>query len=98
MVVDFNHYLISSLAEAELRYHAGECRNCQQVVRGYEIVAKHMQNESSLLEDQVGSATDGVLENLKKFRDLLVSFRVMYLFKKSIKPSFVAINIFIIGS
>lgn len=75
---DFSRYSIAlnSLAEAELRYHAGECRNCQHVVKGYENVAKHMQSESSLLEDQVGSSTDGVLENLKKFRDLLVSFRV----------------------
>lgn len=75
---DFSRYSIAlnSLAEAELRYHAGECRNCQHVVKGYENVAKHMQSESSLLEDQVASATDGVLENLKRFRDLLVSFRV----------------------
>ncbi|KAI8355166.1 hypothetical protein BD560DRAFT_407364 [Blakeslea trispora] len=74
---DFSRYSIAlnSLAEAELRYHAGECRNCQYVVRGYETVAKHMQAESSLLEDQVGNATDGTLENLKQFRDLLVSFR-----------------------
>ncbi|RCH96953.1 Sorting nexin mvp1 [Rhizopus stolonifer] len=74
---DFSRYSIAlnSLAEAELRYHAGECRNCQYVVKGYETVAKHMQTESSLLEDQVGNATDGVLENLKRFRDLLVSFR-----------------------
>ncbi|OAD05325.1 hypothetical protein MUCCIDRAFT_141122 [Mucor lusitanicus CBS 277.49] len=74
---DFSRYSIAlnSLAEAELRYHAGECRNCQHVVKGYETVAKHMQTESSILEDQVGSATDGVLENLKRFRDLLVSFR-----------------------
>ncbi|CEP17235.1 hypothetical protein [Parasitella parasitica] len=74
---DFSRYSIAlnSLAEAELRYHAGECRNCQHVVKGYETVAKHMQAESSILEDQVGNATDGVLENLKRFRDLLVSFR-----------------------
>ncbi|KAI7904535.1 uncharacterized protein BX663DRAFT_484668 [Cokeromyces recurvatus] len=74
---DFSRYSIAlnSLAEAEIRYHAGECRNCQRVVRGYETVAKHMQVESSLLEDQVNHATDGVLENLKRFRDLLVSFR-----------------------
>ncbi|KAI8636330.1 hypothetical protein BD408DRAFT_397570 [Parasitella parasitica] len=74
---DFSRYSIAlnSLAEAELRYHAGECRNCQHVVKGYETVARHMQTESSILEDQVGSATDGVLENLKRFRDLLVSFR-----------------------
>lgn len=74
---DFSRYSIAlnSLAEAELRYHAGECRNCQHVVKGYENVAKHMQSESNLLEDQVGSASDGVLEDLKRFRDLLVSFR-----------------------
>ncbi|KAI8973923.1 hypothetical protein BDB01DRAFT_808137 [Pilobolus umbonatus] len=74
---DFSRYSIAlnSLAESELRYHAGECRNCQQVVRGYETVAKHMQSESNILEDQVVSSTDGVLENLKRFRDLLVSFR-----------------------
>ncbi|CAO3698550.1 unnamed protein product [Rhizopus microsporus] len=52
---DYSRYSIAlnSLAEAELRYHAGECRNCQQVVRGYETVAKHMQSESSILESQV---------------------------------------------
>ncbi|ORE06929.1 hypothetical protein BCV72DRAFT_206454 [Rhizopus microsporus var. microsporus] len=51
---DYSRYSIAlnSLAEAELRYHAGECRNCQQVVRGYEMVAKHMQSESSILESQ----------------------------------------------
>lgn len=39
-----------------------------------------MQQESGVLEDQVGNATDGVLENLKRFRDLLVSFRVKWTF------------------
>lgn len=74
---DFSRYSIAlnSLAEAELRYHAGECVNCQYVVRGYETVAKHMQSQSNILESQVGNATDGVLENLKRFRDLIVSFR-----------------------
>lgn len=78
---DFSRYSIAlnSLAEAELRYHAAECRNCQHVVKGYENVAKHMQSESNLLEDQVGNASDGVLEDLKRFRDLLVSFRVSHI-------------------
>ncbi|KAI8991616.1 hypothetical protein BDF20DRAFT_904176 [Mycotypha africana] len=50
---DFSRFSIAlnSLAEAELRYHAGECRNCQRVVRGYETVAKHMQVESNILEE-----------------------------------------------
>lgn len=71
-----SYYVCSSLAEVELRYHADECTHCQQVVRGYETVAKHMQTESNLLEDQMEKATDGILEDLKIFRDLLVSFRV----------------------
>ncbi|KAI9257628.1 hypothetical protein BY458DRAFT_492347 [Sporodiniella umbellata] len=76
---DFSRYSIAlnSLAEAELRYHAGECVNCQCVVKGYESVAKHMQSESNILESQVGNAMDGVLENLKSFRDLLASYRDM---------------------
>ncbi|KAI9280716.1 hypothetical protein BY458DRAFT_500147 [Sporodiniella umbellata] len=74
---DFSRYSIAlnSLAEADLRYHAGECVNCQCVVRGYETVSRHMQIQSNILESQVGSATDGILENLKRFRDLVVSFR-----------------------
>ncbi|CAO3700337.1 unnamed protein product [Rhizopus stolonifer] len=52
---DFSRYSIAlnSLAEAELRYHAGECINCQCIVRGYETVAKHMQSESNILENRV---------------------------------------------
>ncbi|KAL0083634.1 hypothetical protein J3Q64DRAFT_1679555 [Phycomyces blakesleeanus] len=74
---DYVRYSIAlnSLAESEHRYHASECINCQRVVKGYELVAKHMQCESSLLDNQVNVTADGVLENLKRFRDLLVSFR-----------------------
>ncbi|KAI8137121.1 hypothetical protein BJV82DRAFT_525877 [Fennellomyces sp. T-0311] len=73
---DFVRYSITlnSLAETEHRYHS-DCEQCQQVVQGYENVAKHMQRESTILENQVSSSADGVLENLKRFRDLLVSFR-----------------------
>ncbi|KAI8070910.1 hypothetical protein BC940DRAFT_339721 [Gongronella butleri] len=74
---DYVRYSIAlnSLAESEHRYHAAECRPCQLIVQGYENVAKHMQKESSILDHQVGLSTDGVLENLKRVRDLLVSFR-----------------------
>ncbi|KAI9271800.1 hypothetical protein BDA99DRAFT_501024 [Phascolomyces articulosus] len=73
---DFVRYSITlnSLAETEHRYHS-DCEQCQQVIQGYENVAKHMHRESTILENQVSSAADGVLENLKRFRDLLVSFR-----------------------
>ncbi|CAO3612671.1 unnamed protein product [Cunninghamella echinulata] len=74
---DYVRYSIAlnSLAESEHRYHASECKNCQLVVSGYEKVAKHMQRESSILDNQVSLSADGVLENLKRIRDLLVSFR-----------------------
>ncbi|CAO3623160.1 unnamed protein product [Cunninghamella blakesleeana] len=74
---DYVRYSIAlnSLAESEHRYHSSECKNCQLVVSGYEKVAKHMQRESSILDNQVSLSADGVLENLKRVRDLLVSFR-----------------------
>ncbi|KAG0182581.1 Sorting nexin mvp1 [Apophysomyces sp. BC1034] len=74
---DFTRYSIAlnSLSEAEHRYHASDCSSCQQVVKGYESVAKYMQRESNVLDSQVNTTADGVLENLKRFRDLLVSFR-----------------------
>ncbi|CAO3592989.1 unnamed protein product [Absidia cylindrospora] len=74
---DYVRYSIAlnSLAESEQRYHASECRSCQLIVHGYEKVAKHMQKESSILDNQVSISADGVLENLKQVRDLLVSFR-----------------------
>ncbi|KAI8097010.1 uncharacterized protein BX664DRAFT_325392 [Halteromyces radiatus] len=74
---DYVRYSIAlnSLAESELRYHASECRSCRSIVHGYEKVAKHMQKESSILDNQVSISADGILENLKQVRDLLVSFR-----------------------
>lgn len=93
MLIFFTSY--SALAETEHRYHASDCTECQQVIQGYENVAKHMQRESTILENQVrlyiyhgvvvvsntymykvNAAADGVLENLKNFRDLLVAYRV----------------------
>ncbi|KAI9491369.1 hypothetical protein BDB00DRAFT_789625 [Zychaea mexicana] len=50
---DFVRYSITlnALAETEHRYHS-DCEQCQQVVQGYENVAKHMQRESTILENQ----------------------------------------------
>ncbi|KAI9310557.1 hypothetical protein BX666DRAFT_1869510, partial [Dichotomocladium elegans] len=66
---------LNALAETEHQYHASDCNQCQQIIQGYENVAKHMQRESSILESQVNNAADGVLENLKDVRDLLVAYR-----------------------
>ncbi|ORX60462.1 hypothetical protein DM01DRAFT_1332619 [Hesseltinella vesiculosa] len=86
---DYVRYSIAlnSLAESEHRYHASECRQCQLVVQGYEKVAKHMQKESSILDQQVGLSTDGVLENLKRVRDLLVSFRELMMRKERLSSN-----------
>lgn len=49
----FTMCMYSALAETEHRYHASDCTECQQVIQGYENVAKHMQRESTILENQV---------------------------------------------
>ncbi|CAO3592242.1 unnamed protein product [Absidia cylindrospora] len=66
---------LNALAQSEQRYHASECQSCQRIVDGYENLAKHMQKDSGILDNQVSISAEGVLENLKFVRDLLVSFR-----------------------
>ena len=64
------------MSEVEQECYVPGCQSCSQVVRGYEAVAKHMQRAGTILDDQALAATNGVLENLKRHRDLLISFKV----------------------
>lgn len=54
-----------------------DCQACTQVVRGYESVGTYMSEASTIIEADVASATTGVLENLKRHRDISIAFLEM---------------------
>ncbi|KAI8138095.1 hypothetical protein BJV82DRAFT_699062 [Fennellomyces sp. T-0311] len=68
---------LNAMSEIEQECYVPGCQSCQQVVRGYEAVAKHMQRAGTILDDQALAGSNGVLENLKRHRDLLISFKEM---------------------
>ncbi|KAG2221715.1 hypothetical protein INT45_007121 [Circinella minor] len=68
---------LNAMSEVEQECYVPGCQSCSQVVRGYEAVAKHMQRAGTILDEQALAAVNGVLENLKRHRDLLISFKEM---------------------
>ncbi|KAL0093199.1 hypothetical protein F4703DRAFT_1827872 [Phycomyces blakesleeanus] len=66
---------LNKISETENTCFVPDCHGCKQVVRGYESVAKHMQKAGSITEEQVSCSIDSVLEDLKQYRDTLVSFK-----------------------
>ncbi|RIA94928.1 hypothetical protein C1645_758680 [Glomus cerebriforme] len=77
MATDYTRYslALNSLIEKENGCYIEDCYNCSQVVHGLEQVSNHFQKTSSVMEDAANATLDNVLENLKRHRDLLVSFR-----------------------
>ncbi|KAI7871808.1 hypothetical protein BDF14DRAFT_1962168 [Spinellus fusiger] len=68
---------LNKMSEIESNCYVPDCHGCVQMVRGYDAVAKHMQKAGSILEEQAGSSSDGILEDLKQHRDILISFQDM---------------------
>lgn len=77
MATDYMRYslALNSLIEKEKGCYIEDCYNCTQVVHGLEQVSSHFQRTSTVMEDVANATLDIVLENLKRQRDLLVSFR-----------------------
>lgn len=68
---------LKQLSEIEHTCSVTNCHPCGQVVRGYEAVGTYMNQESTIIETEVGTAVSGVLENLKRHRDISISFLEM---------------------
>ncbi|CAG8484212.1 3753_t:CDS:10 [Funneliformis mosseae] len=77
MAADYMRYslALNSLIEKEKGCYIDDCYNCSQVVHGLEQVSIHFQKTGAVMEDAAIATLDTVLENLKRHRDLLVSFR-----------------------
>lgn len=65
------------MSEIEHTCSVTNCQPCGQVVRGYEAVGTYMNQESTIIETEVSTAVSGVLENLKRHRDISISFLEM---------------------
>ncbi|KAG2181385.1 hypothetical protein INT43_008968 [Umbelopsis isabellina] len=66
---------LRSLSETSQHCYLENCEECGRVAHGCLAVAEHIQKASNIVDDKCVSATNGILENLKRHRDLLVSFK-----------------------
>ncbi|KAG0029109.1 Sorting nexin mvp1 [Podila clonocystis] len=66
---------LSALADCEKHCHIEECYNCGQLSQGYGKISAKITQASHLTEENALATQQGVVENLKRHRDLLVSVR-----------------------
>ncbi|KAF8944069.1 Sorting nexin mvp1 [Haplosporangium gracile] len=64
---------LNALADCEKHCHVEECYSCGQLSQGYGKIGSHMGQASNVLEEQAKATQRGIVEDLKRHRDLLVS-------------------------
>lgn len=69
---------LQSLADASYDTYATDTNEVPLLNEGLNATAKHLSNSQSLLEDEARAWGEGVLEDLKRQRDALVSMRDMF--------------------
>lgn len=69
---------LQSLTDASADAYATDTNLVPLLNEGLSATAKHMSNSQSLLEDEARAWDQGVLEDLKRQRDALVSMRDMF--------------------
>lgn len=69
---------LQSLTDASMDTYAIDTNDVPLLNEGLHASAKHLSNSHSLLEDEARAWDEGVLEDLKRQRDTLVSMREMF--------------------
>jgi len=69
---------LQSLTEASTNTYAVDTNDVPMLNEGLSATAKHLSTSQSLLEDEARAWDEGVLEDMKKQRDCLVSVRDMF--------------------
>ncbi|RDW94832.1 PX-containing protein [Coleophoma crateriformis] len=69
---------LQSLTDASIDTYATDTNDVPLLNEGLQATAKHVSNSQSLLEDEARAWDQGVLEDLKRQRDSLVSMRDMF--------------------
>ena len=69
---------LQSLTDASMDTYSIDTNDVPLLNEGLQASAKHLSNSQSLLEDEARAWDQGVLEDLKRQRDSLVSVREMF--------------------
>jgi sorting nexin-8 len=69
---------LQSLTDASQETYATDTNDVPLLNEGLHATAKHLSNSHNLLEDEARAWDEGVLEDLKRQRDALVSMRDMF--------------------
>ncbi|KAG0199650.1 Sorting nexin mvp1 [Mortierella sp. GBA30] len=70
---------MSALADCERKCHIEDCYNCRQLSQAYSKIGSHFNRASGLVEEQARATQRGMVESLKRHRDLLVSVKELLL-------------------
>ncbi|OAQ30072.1 hypothetical protein K457DRAFT_1831794 [Linnemannia elongata AG-77] len=69
---------VGALADCEKQCHIDDCYNCGQLSQAYGKIGTHFSQASTLMEVQARAAQQGMVESLKRHRDLLISVRELF--------------------
>ncbi|KAK3846920.1 MAG: hypothetical protein J3R72DRAFT_379506 [Linnemannia gamsii] len=69
---------VGALADCEKQCHIDDCYNCGQLSHAYGKIGSHFSQASTLMDIQARSAQQGMVESLKRHRDLLISVRELF--------------------
>lgn len=67
-----------ALADCEKQCHIDDCYNCKQLSQAYGKIGTHISQASTLMDIQARAAQQGMVESLKRHRDLLISVRELF--------------------
>ncbi|ORX95012.1 hypothetical protein K493DRAFT_301692 [Basidiobolus meristosporus CBS 931.73] len=66
---------LSSLAGNENECHDIDCYKCPQIAHGFDVVAGCFKKVGTIIKDSVESSVNGVVENLRRQKEIIVAFK-----------------------
>ncbi|KAF9927978.1 Sorting nexin mvp1 [Linnemannia zychae] len=69
---------VGALADCEKQCHIDDCYNCGQLSHAYGKIGTHFSQASNLVDMQARATQQGMVESLKRHRDLLISVRELF--------------------
>lgn len=80
-------FAIRELRDIECDCFVSDCQACGQVALGYDNVGNYINQDSIIIETEVDSAVIGILEDLKRHKDICLAFLEMLVRKSRTEPN-----------